>query len=231
VILFVQINGLNQDKRLRNPFPRQKSDYVPFLTEKQDFQNDLGKTARISTESTTKTITKRINIKKLNFLRWLFNIVTDWKREVLGWPRSPNFTRNSEINGGSINKRISSIFSNFSSKILLFNDHKILSKLLSEVVKALETNFQWKSLETGPAFSSKPESKKLPTLNDLNYHLDPKSVVVSQSINSIVISTCIILSLIIYLLLIQQSVEINPGPKPPLKMYQSFHIIRMAWVT
>jgi exonuclease III len=198
---------------------------VPFLTEKRAFQNDLGKTARISSESTTKTITKRINIKKLNFLRWLFNIVNDW-RASLGWsprPRGPD-TRSTEINGGSINERInkwiSSIFSIFTSEIPQSNDYKILSNPLSQVAKVLETNFfNGKSLETGPAHSSKPERNKIPTLNDLKYQVDPKSVSIRnflrQSINPIIISTYIILSLIIYLLLIQQSVEINPGPKLP----------------
>ncbi len=45
--LAASINGLNEDKCLRDSFPRQKSDDVPLSNEKRALESDLGKTAKI----------------------------------------------------------------------------------------------------------------------------------------------------------------------------------------
>ena len=65
MIFFVWINDLNQVKVLRNSFPRKKCEFVPWLHEKIDWKNDLGKSARI-TITTTSKFQKVTNIRKLN---------------------------------------------------------------------------------------------------------------------------------------------------------------------
>jgi len=207
VIFFVWINDLNQVKVLRNSFPRKKCEFVPWLHEKIDWKNDLGKSARI-TITTTSKFQKVTNIRKLNILKWLFISLKRICRRYEEAPQNLSNRKNLEVwrisrgNSQTWKVQISFVF-NTAQKLIgnliqIVNNWKLLLVISG---KGHSQNYN------RTKFEAKHQSERFKL--KLSQNNENRKI---ESRIKIVISTYIVTSLTIYLQLICQSIEINPGP-------------------